>query len=434
MNELDEVLRERYPDAERDPSDAATTLEWTLRRATPDGLEVRWRSDGTADEMRFELRLPDTERRESFAVALGRMLAVHLPVVLTGRGSEDGVVLDVDTTRPAPYAAFDQLFDALAAIAADIASGMTAFEALGRCDAALAAGESVRVSDDSRGATGTSPTTDVESESSREADDHENRRAAADEAAPASESPVEEGKTPARENTGRSRHGRRDGVSWYIGLADADGEHDLALALSLDVDVSGGALGDAVRHQVERRCGVELDARTRIRALDDTGFEEFDTTVFAGVRVPDADATKVFERTRAWLERTAAFLGAGLPVEDVLDMRAPPRPSRDESRRARPPRSTRPARAPREPTTRAPTGERVDVWLRTPGYSSSRMYQVISVLLSVDVIAARDLCESAPCLLMPNVSASRGVEIRALVKRAGGKAVLVDPGVRPDFA
>ncbi|PIV98465.1 MAG: hypothetical protein COW42_14485 [Deltaproteobacteria bacterium CG17_big_fil_post_rev_8_21_14_2_50_63_7] len=58
------------------------------------------------------------------------------------------------------------------------------------------------------------------------------------------------------------------------------------------------------------------------------------------------------------------------------------------------------------------------------GYNTRHMQQVLSLLLSVDVLQAAELCEAVPCLLLPELTLERAEDLRRLIAKAGGKAEL----------
>lgn len=69
----------------------------------------------------------------------------------------------------------------------------------------------------------------------------------------------------------------------------------------------------------------------------------------------------------------------------------------------------------------------VDVVLRHPGYSDSRIGQVLSILLSIEYHDALDIADNAPCVIAWGVSQKRARRFKDVIESAGGKVVLVEP-------
>lgn len=70
----------------------------------------------------------------------------------------------------------------------------------------------------------------------------------------------------------------------------------------------------------------------------------------------------------------------------------------------------------------------VDLILRHPGFSDRRIGQVLSILLSIDTLQAKQLITQAPCPVSWGLSRERALTFKSAMEGAGAKALLVEPG------
>ena len=176
-----------------------------------------------------------------------------------------------------------------------------------------------------------------------------------------------------------------------------------------------GALGDGLAQTLAWRCQVHCQ-------VEELSAEQVRVLCRGG-------SSDVGERLRVLLQRFCVLHEAGMPWErlwGVVDLgseaasAAPPGVALGAlggAAEAGPP-------APRYVEESLAPGQACDVHLVARGYNERRLTQVISLLLSVDILQAAEFCAAAPCVLLPNVSQGRGREMVALVGRAGGKALL----------
>ena len=70
----------------------------------------------------------------------------------------------------------------------------------------------------------------------------------------------------------------------------------------------------------------------------------------------------------------------------------------------------------------------VDVVLRHPGYSSRKLPQVLSILLSIEYSKALALSEGAPCVIAWGIGRERAQRFKTVIEGAGGRVLLAEPG------
>lgn len=403
-------LRERFPQA-RTRGGELVLAEHRVTGAAP----VSWLAD--ADGMRLVFALPRAgsaaaytpARQEALVRALAGLLQAHLGLALRPDRTDEALVLAGGTTQDPDM--FSRALAHLVALVNDVAQhGLDPFAALGRRDEALERREEppLPAADDS-----------VPSESAS--------RFGSAEGLPASGSVLSNNHASSFGAVERSTAT----FACVVRLADDGRRLELALGLGavLPVGFDRGRLAALLRGNLEHRFDVLLAAAP---PAAETLLPGAVVVTLAGHVLAGVDGASVRSAMAAFLERVTAFLGAGLPLDEVLNPELeraaePPLPLSPPSppRPAEPPPPARPVAPP------PPLGPRVDIHLRAPGIDRSRIEQILGLLLSVDVLQARELCQAAPCLLLPDVERERADEIVALIARAGGRAVLSPAGHPP---
>ncbi len=70
----------------------------------------------------------------------------------------------------------------------------------------------------------------------------------------------------------------------------------------------------------------------------------------------------------------------------------------------------------------------VDVYLRSAGYSTGKLAQIMSILMGMDMGDARKLIEKAPCLLAENIPRDRSRTIKTVLEGTGAKLAITPHG------
>ncbi len=225
-----------------------------------------------------------------------------------------------------------------------------------------------------------------------------------------------------------------------------------------------------IERGLRRAMRVRLDAE--VQREPSTGDEQLSLRLSPTHR-DDADdvayeATRMFERLVALGELGAdLFTALDLPretqtmpetFETATTVRDLPTLKRDHAQSYAPQPSSAPAAAPREPVIDAgvvldlsappeagapltpgkfddprlkrpdATTTLVDVVLRHPGFSDKRIGQVLNILLSIESRQARQLADSAPCVIAWGIGRERAMTFRDVIEGAGGKVLLAEPG------
>jgi len=182
----------------------------------------------------------------------------------------------------------------------------------------------------------------------------------------------------------------------------------------------------AVREAIEHR----LDLRSEVISLHSPIGSAMQTIVNLRVIGEEGVTSKAaIAGLLSFLDQWVEFIEHGLPLADVLGV-SPQTPVTPVSAVNGSPLASRggpryEAPAPKKPEPEPlPLGALFDLHLVHAGYNTRHMQQVLSLLLSVDVLQAAELCEAVPCLLLPELTLERAEDLRRLIAKAGGKAEL----------
>ena len=64
---------------------------------------------------------------------------------------------------------------------------------------------------------------------------------------------------------------------------------------------------------------------------------------------------------------------------------------------------------------------RVDVYLRSAGYNTAKLAQIMTILMNMDMGDARKLIDKAPCLLAENIPRDRARTIKTVLEGTGAR-------------
>ncbi|MDX9723108.1 MAG: hypothetical protein RBU37_20320 [Myxococcota bacterium] len=69
--------------------------------------------------------------------------------------------------------------------------------------------------------------------------------------------------------------------------------------------------------------------------------------------------------------------------------------------------------------------QRYDLRLYDQGYDPHRVHQVVSLLLSVDVVRAAELCDNTPCTILVDANADQAFSMLSVLRRGGARVALI---------
>lgn len=419
MSEFFERLRPHFPGAEQ--RDTVLILRERLGRG---GAFVRLVAEsGTRAHLKLLAVFPMSEntpdsRRAAFHHAVGGLLEEHWGLQL--HSLAEGGLLSLAAETPAEDAderwvlrhinPIREAFPHLEVLLEDLENGSEPFEALGRRGVAAASGEipkpSLMALEAPEGQLRTQPSGDL------------------------SELPPLE--TPEDEIDWIHKRLDRTLAAHAIGLLRMpEGPPRLLITLGLREKPDISWLEAAVREAIEHR----LDLRSEVISLHSPIGTAMQTIVNLRVIGEEGVTSEAaIKGLLSFLDQWVEFIEHGLPLADVLGA-TPQTPVTPVSAVDGSPLTSRggpryEAPAPKNKETTVPTsvpipaGSLVDVHLVHAGYNTRHMQQVLSLLLSVDVLQAAELINAVPCLLLPELSAERAEDIRKLIAKAGGKAEL----------
>lgn len=170
--------------------------------------------------------------------------------------------------------------------------------------------------------------------------------------------------------------------------------------------VKFGALGMDLFGALNLNTQGELTPSTRARREYDTLTAMPRQTKTSGNRPADLSSAK--DTSKDSSEVVLSFEHVDAPEQN-----APLEPQRYDDERLNRPDATTPL---------------VDIILRHPGFSDRRIGQVLSILLSIDTVQAKNLIVQAPCPISWGVSRERALTFKSAMEGAGAKALLVEPG------